>query len=590
MEGKSTDWVRGPSGPTVCRCCFAEGCYKDISTEYFWMGKKEVYCEMLTETFDLSIAFAQTSGPNSNSRLICEPCISRLRDASEFKKQVQECEKMFMQYLDPGRSTVEEIQLEITQEPMEKGVKLEPVKLEKNQSDDDFDDRGGFEDMDEDDLDDQPLTKLASKVPKKESVDLLDLLDNAKAEKRKSSTKAKASPAKKAKTKKETPKATVSKPKPEKKKKEIKSVASGSVSNHSVEKQNAEIIIQYTTAFPFRLPVDSLVCVYCCDEFQDPTLFRKHMVDEHQQFKVTIAFAHISDGDLKVDCTELQCRICSEPFDKLDDAAEHLFNIHNYPIDFNYHLGLQPFTLYKHVLLCAVCGVKYPCLRTLSKHTQTHFVRFTCETCGKSYSVITSLVKHRRFCKKGNGPICPKCFTVFPSLEARIQHYKESNKCRRYMCNKCGERFYTRNLKQHHLLDVHNEEKKQLSCPECNSKFSSRNSFAAHFKITHTNNYFQCTYCDRRFHAENKLKRHIVGHTGEKPFVCPVCSKPFPRKHNLVQHMWIHNAEKRFACKLCDKQFTQKISWKTHMRSHHPELYDNMDFNQPVKKASISKP
>ncbi|XP_048003238.1 uncharacterized protein LOC125239635 isoform X30 [Leguminivora glycinivorella] len=250
MEGKSTDWVRGPSGPTVCRCCFAEGCYKDISTEYFWMGKKEVYCEMLTETFDLSIAFAQTSGPNSNSRLICEPCISRLRDASEFKKQVQECEKMFMQYLDPGRSTVEEIQLEITQEPMEKGVKLEPVKLEKNQSDDDFDDRGGFEDMDEDDLDDQPLTKLASKVPKKESVDLLDLLDNAKAEKRKSSTKAKASPAKKAKTKKETPKATVSKPKPEKKKKE---------KSYDPARSNAETILTCATAYPFRVSDKSIL-------------------------------------------------------------------------------------------------------------------------------------------------------------------------------------------------------------------------------------------------------------------------------------------------------------------------------------------
>ncbi|OWR52855.1 hypothetical protein KGM_205249 [Danaus plexippus plexippus] len=53
MEAKTTEWR---PGPTVCRCCLAEGCYKDISTEYFWMGKREVYAEMLLETFDLNVS------------------------------------------------------------------------------------------------------------------------------------------------------------------------------------------------------------------------------------------------------------------------------------------------------------------------------------------------------------------------------------------------------------------------------------------------------------------------------------------------------------------------------------------------------
>lgn len=67
-------------------------------------------------------------------------------------------------------------------------------------------------------MDDQPLTKLASKIPKKESVEILELLNNDKVtEKRKSSTKSKSSSAKKVKTKKEI--ATSSKEKPEKKKK-----------------------------------------------------------------------------------------------------------------------------------------------------------------------------------------------------------------------------------------------------------------------------------------------------------------------------------------------------------------------------------
>lgn len=53
MAAKTTEWR---PGPTVCRCCLTEGCYKDISTEYFWMGKREVYADMLSETFDLSVS------------------------------------------------------------------------------------------------------------------------------------------------------------------------------------------------------------------------------------------------------------------------------------------------------------------------------------------------------------------------------------------------------------------------------------------------------------------------------------------------------------------------------------------------------
>lgn len=53
MDSKSSQWR---PGPTVCRCCLSEGCYKDISTEYFWMGKREVYEELLLETLDLSVS------------------------------------------------------------------------------------------------------------------------------------------------------------------------------------------------------------------------------------------------------------------------------------------------------------------------------------------------------------------------------------------------------------------------------------------------------------------------------------------------------------------------------------------------------
>lgn len=69
-------------------------------------------------------------------------------------------------------------------------------------------------------VDDQPLTKLASKVPKNLNIDLMDLADNIKAtEKRKPTSKLKTSPAKKTKTKKDLAQPSASSTKIDKKKK-----------------------------------------------------------------------------------------------------------------------------------------------------------------------------------------------------------------------------------------------------------------------------------------------------------------------------------------------------------------------------------
>ncbi|XP_073964176.1 uncharacterized protein isoform X12 [Choristoneura fumiferana] len=565
MEGKSSDWLRGPSGPTVCRCCFAEGCYKDISTEYFWMGKREVYAEMLSETLDLTIAYAHTSGPNSNSRLICEPCISRLRDASEFKRQVQECEKMFLQYLDPGREAITDLETIPETLVLEKDVKLEQVKQEKGQSDDDFDDRAAFEDDDDDDLDDQPLTRLASKVPKKESVDLLDLLDNAKvAEKRKSSSKTKTTPAKKAKTKKDTPKATASKAKPEKKKKDDEQAAA---------RRNGQVVVQFTTAYPFKIPESSMVCVYCCDGFEDPIDYRKHMEDEHKSFKVNLAFIHCGQGYIKVDVTDLKCRICGESLENLDLAAKHLKKTHlNQTLNLKYEIGLQPFRLDdKNNWSCLICSAKALSLRHLSRHTQTHFSKLSCEYCGKCYPTMNSLQQHVRFVHFGHERICRKCKKTFSTAEEKSEHLEKFTECRQYCCTVCGDRFILLREKDAHMTEKHGAPVKTFSCPQCNEIFMAKSRLADHFRRTHSEEKYVCPYCGNNFKHKNAMDRHIIVHTQEKSYPCSSCSKTFHRKSSLTQHMWTHSEYKRFECQPCNKKFNQRVSWKTHMKSYHPE-------------------
>ncbi|KAJ2939916.1 hypothetical protein O0L34_g6622 [Tuta absoluta] len=509
MAAKTSDWR---PGPTVCRCCFADGCYKDISTEYFWMGKREVYSEMLSDTFDVSIAYAQTSGPNSNSRLICEPCISRLRDASDFKRQVQECEKVFLQHLaEPGSSMEYEILPETSQK---EEVKLERVKIEAklDDDDDDFDDQLGFDDDDDDDMDDEPLTKFASKIPKAESDDLINILqlgdDTKKPEKRKSSTKVKLTTVKKAK-KKESPKPSASKaaskPVVEKKKKAEES--------NDPSRLNAETLIRHSTAYPFRVNDKSILCVYCHELYDDPIVFRQHMDDEHNVFSIKVAFHGLPKSEfIKADCSELRCRLCKEPHRDLESVAEHLKNTHDKRINQNGKLGVMPYLLQKDVYNCAVCEKSFPSLFHLNRHTVTHFLSYVCHVCGSSYVATTGLLRHVRTKHQDYQVSCKRCAKTFPNMEAKERHRRTEKSCMPYCCPRCAERFLDWKTRKKHMETAHGLEDKSLRCPDCNIDFPVASAYYEHYKLQHSNDCAICKHCGMKFLSTYRLKRHLKRH------------------------------------------------------------------------------
>ncbi|XP_061727308.1 zinc finger protein 184-like isoform X1 [Cydia pomonella] len=67
-----------------CRCCLRYPADKDLTTPYTHLGKTEIYADMLKECFDLHL-WVSTSIFSG----ICSGCVGRLREASDFKLQVQ---------------------------------------------------------------------------------------------------------------------------------------------------------------------------------------------------------------------------------------------------------------------------------------------------------------------------------------------------------------------------------------------------------------------------------------------------------------------------------------------------------------------
>ncbi|XP_063836964.1 zinc finger protein 26-like isoform X12 [Ostrinia nubilalis] len=603
MAAKTTDWR---PGPTVCRCCLSEGCYKDISTEYFWMGKREVYSEMLSETFSLSIAYSTSGGPNSNSRLICEPCISRLRDASDFKRQVQECEKTFMQYLDPGTERLSDFEtaesrIEVTLESLETEVKVEQVKTEKDESDgDDFGDRTDFPDLDDDDddLDDQPLTRLATRVPKKESV---DTEADSKPEKRKATTKAKTSPAKKAKTKKEVVKATTSKAaKPTEKKKKGPQKEGGkrrpavltSMWEMTLsERQNAAIILENSTAKPFVYCRYYFKCFFCQEQFAEVHSVLQHSKKHETPDSSTILKDLLPKGKrtVKVDIADLNCRICEQELKDLDEVRKHLTSEHEKKFtEAGNGIVAYNLTLKNGQFSCHLCSKIFQTFILLNRHMNVHFSNVVCETCGAGFMTYQRLVQHKEIHLPGGYPCdrCNKVYTTNSNLKYHIEKTHEgATKMRMLRCTRCPEKFSEHFRKLKHLKDAHGITF-TFECEVCKSIFPSRRTLTMHTNKYHTQK-TQCEICKKSFSCVTSLKKHMVSHTEERNFVCALCQKAYRHQKSLKLHMRSHVQVQgedytKFTCAECGNGFPNRNEFNRHVREWHPRCYFNFTVNANV--------
>uniref|UniRef100_A0A8D0ADU2 C2H2-type domain-containing protein n=1 Tax=Sander lucioperca TaxID=283035 RepID=A0A8D0ADU2_SANLU len=48
---------------------------------------------------------------------------------------------------------------------------------------------------------------------------------------------------------------------------------------------------------------------------------------------------------------------------------------------------------------------------------------------------------------------------------------------------------------------------------------------------------YSCERCDRRFYTRKDVRRHAVVHTGRRDFLCPRCAQRFGRRDHLTRHL-----------------------------------------------------
>ncbi|KAJ0170009.1 hypothetical protein K1T71_014615 [Dendrolimus kikuchii] len=519
--------------PGLCRCCGTMKKCRLLNFEYENAGRKEIYSEMIMDCFGILLSL---SGKPSE-RLVCATCVLRLRDALDFRRQVLRCEEAFllMKMYDTEFADRQQPIAEATVQgaPL---IEIEVVKTEPTEEDEE----SNGVDMCQDALADGPPSPDDADIkPKLQDSDTDDLPLSQHVNIMKSSSKLP-----KLIGKREVPMSQVQQLMRER-------------DPAYMTETNILTIVEYSYVCPFKCRHNHLICYYCGEHFNDPTLLREHTLKTHhpKKFKVT---EH--KNMIKVDLTRIDCRLCATKIDDLEDFKRHISSVHKKKYYFEYKDSVLPFKLTKEELKCALCDVLFPYFHALNKHMNEHFSNYVCETCGLGFVDKGRFVMHQQRHEVGDFP-CETCGKIFKAEYNRDLHIdRVHNKRGRVYCPKCDVR----------LMSY--PQKLNFSCSLCAKVCDTRRTLTIHWRKEHLKDFrYECKCCGQKFFTRFALTNHMPTHTGERNFKCKVCEKSYPRLKTLKDHMRIHTNDRRYRCHVCGQAFIQNCSLKGHMKSQHPE-------------------
>ncbi|CAG5057411.1 unnamed protein product [Parnassius apollo] len=393
-------------------------------------------------------------------------------------------------------------------------------------------------------------------------------------------------------------------------------------------RSNTEIILQCSTACPFRTWGLNFNCVLCRVQSNDPNGLRTHMATRHANFDIQLVFSRkLRKEFLKVDISDLQCKLCFIRIDTLDDLMTHLKNDHKQPINFDVQPGVLPFKLNDgSSWKCAICKMQFPDFISLKKHTAEHYQNFVCDTCGEGFITESALIAHTRI-PHGNKYSCSRCVATFSTLEERNVHIKTQHTTLPYMCMHCKDkpRFGDQGqMEDESIVKVETNDNIPLG-ESINLKEKRRYIRSARAEariVTKRNaksllecwslcpfrwqrNRFKCAFCEESFIQCNDLREHVnecsskhnvkdiyskfkemslinVDITGAS---CRLCRCPYSGINQMRQHAVQHGYEfntsqpdgvlpfsldkECWRCVICHEDFNNFLKLYEHMNVHY---------------------
>ncbi|XP_013134184.1 PREDICTED: zinc finger protein 675-like isoform X5 [Papilio polytes] len=530
METKAIDGM--------CRCCASSGIFKDLYTTFNWMGEDEIYANMLQYCFDITLSTAD----DQNNGGICEVCITQLRNAANFKKQVQNTEIQFKRLLE------------------EKDFNTKAVKIEISEMTDLIDDVINT-DNEMSDSDGEFTLNIKQESPE------------PKAKKRTKATSSRATDDDIGETSTKRRLRTLRKIKSESTEKNIDKSKGRELMKH---RNNIREILKCSNATPIRCHVGiGYACVFCEKQYPNPKDLKKHTIEEHaSKTKRFMEGKQMFSYIVKLDITSLQCNLCATNINTLEVLIDHLINVHKRKFYTDIKNHILPFKFDDDAILkCVYCVSLFNKFKALLEHMNIHYRNYICDVCDVGFVNRSMLLNHSEAHKKGTFK-CDYCDKVYDTQRKKKSHEKSVH-IHLNMLNRCGyckEKFNTYGRKLDHLVKVHGVQSPVLKCKACDKQFETQKSLTIHVKRDHLlERKHECKICDMKFFVTHQLQQHMIKHTGLASFVCEFCHKAYKRRKTLKEHLRIHADDRRFKCEHCGQAFVQKCSWRGHMRAKHGE-------------------
>ncbi|XP_063371311.1 zinc finger protein 320-like [Cydia amplana] len=496
----------------LCRCCLAVGCDKDISEEYEEDGRKEIYSDMLLDTFNIFISYEDVGGKCQ----ICEDCISRLRESAAFKAQVIEAGKAITQKLKNTRIESEGDEVVRADE----NIKMEVCEeVELSYEDFDFTQFTGGNDDDE-----IYIIKLEDGSCVAGAGDEISALaDNLR---RNEITRGLLGSEVSVKTPKHKP---VLKPKKEKPKKTQTEVTQ----RHLDMRANSLKLVRNSNMCLFKAGRGKFSCFYCFQSYPDMTQLREHSKTHSHTKELVIKINPVSHLCYKkADISSLHCARCLEPCESIEALQQHLTIIHDFTFSDDGHL-LIPFKL-DNGNYCAICNLLCNTFVFLSMHMNSHFPNYVCETCGAAYINFKNLDVHRRVVHLRK---CKKCLQD----NCTCKEVKLGGRHNSRMCLECNITFKYSYLYKEHNYQVHGAKRPIATCNICAKTFLTPNNLKLHVRRIHNaERNHVCRICDMSFFTAHGMRKHIRRtHTDVeiKPYSCDYCACKFKMKYSLSKHL-----------------------------------------------------
>ncbi|XP_023939844.2 zinc finger protein 26 isoform X5 [Bicyclus anynana] len=531
--------IKKPGQQQQCRCCLEVIGLKDLWTEYYNGDEREVYGEMVNECFAMP-----WEHEDSKREYICDGCVTRLRDAVSFRKEILHSDQLLKEHIKneavAGHSVKEE-------EMSDAEIETEYLSIDYLDEDGQHKSNSSIE------------IKIESGGIKEESIpsksgrryteeDFKKCIEAVKSRKL-SQTKASIIY--------HVPRTTIRHalaspddgPRDGKVKKPAKATTNAHKSNQDEKNKhqdNITSLLKHTNATPIRCEKDSrYACCFCADLYREPAELKKHNIKKHQSDIDTIMTGkRLQDYLVKLDITGLKCNLCAFKPDSLEDIMKHLEG-HDKTIHTDINNHIVPFVFDGDDLKCAICKTGFNTFRKVFLHMHTHYRNHVCDICAAGFINEKSFLVHYKIHKKGVF-YCRFCHKEFETLSRMKSHESgvHTNSLR-FKCSYCGERFTNSSKKMKHISAVHNVRQREIKCKLCDRVCSTMEALRVHTKRDHLmERRYECHYCKNKYYRMNELRNHIATHTGEREHLCKVCNKSFSRKMALANHIVVHNVDK----------------------------------------------